>query len=79
MFLNRTKHRILEALIVEPLHQYAIAELIGEAPYLVRAELKGLKRERLVRDEIKPAGLLWQLTERGTRVALEGRQMELPL
>lgn len=71
------KRRIVRALRTEPLNQYQLAADLQEPPFRVRAELKCLKRDRLVTDSISPAGHLWELTARGVHQAYAADQTHL--
>jgi predicted transcriptional regulator len=78
MFLSEVKQAILKDLRHEPLDQFQIAADLAAAPWLIRAELKGLKRNRLVHvAQSKRNGILWQLTDHGRRVLNEHDQLEL--
>ena len=56
---------------------YQIAADMVEAPFTIRAELKTLKRDRLVREHISPDGHLWELTGNGERLAWASGQQQL--
>lgn len=59
------RREILRALRYEPVSLFPLAADIHEPPFRVRAELKTLKRDRLVTDRIGPEGHRWELTARG--------------
>jgi len=77
MYLTDTKRAILRALRHGALDQFQIAADITEAPFLVNAELQGLKREQLVKFEYTRSGREWNLTDRGARIAWSNEQLEL--
>lgn len=69
MFLTEIKRSILVRLRDGPLDQFEIAAGTGLAPFIVHAELRALKRERLVGDRLTPRAHLWELTTRGYELA----------
>jgi DNA-binding GntR family transcriptional regulator len=73
------RRRILKTLREhgQPLDQFALALILDEPPFRVRAELLELKRERLVKRTLA-RGVDWQITSRGERLSW-GEQAELPL
>lgn len=71
------QREIMHALIHGGLDQFQIAADIGDAPFRVRAELRELKRDRLVRDRVGPRAITWELTDRGYTTALAADQLEL--
>lgn len=77
IWLPDIRRRILVALKHGHLDLYAIAADLSEAPFRVRAELKELRRDRLVRDHIGPAGHRWELTDRGSTIAHHEDQTQL--
>mgnify|MGYP001363872148 CR=1 FL=1 len=78
ILVQQIKRRIVLELRHEPLNHYVLAAELREPPFRVRAELKALKRDRLVRDIYTSNGQhVWQLTERGERAAYETDQLEL--
>lgn len=78
MYLAEIKKRILKELRHEPLNLFVLAAQMHEAPFRVRAELKGLRRDRLVREQFTRDGRhVWALTERGERAAWDANQLEL--
>lgn len=56
---------------------YQIAADLVEPPFAIRAELKALKRDRLVRERIDRRGHLWELSAHGERVAWSNNQLPL--
>lgn len=68
---------IMHALIHGGLDQYQIAADVADAPFRVRAELRHLKRDRLVRDKAGARAITWELTDRGYTTALGADQLEL--
>lgn len=68
---------ILRSLRWGKLDHFQIAADITQAPFRVRAELKTLRRERLVRDELAARGVLWELTSLGYEAAFHNEQLEL--
>jgi predicted transcriptional regulator len=68
---------IMIALKHGKLDQYQIAADITEAPFRVRAELKELRRRRLVREEYGARAVLWELTESGYTAALAADQLQI--
>ena len=77
LWLPDIRRRILVALRHGPLDHFALAADIGEAPFRVRAELKALKRDRLVNNRIDGGRIAWYLTERGERIAHHEDQARL--
>jgi predicted transcriptional regulator len=76
-WLPDIRHRILTALKHGHLDHFSIAADLGEPPFRVRAELRELRRDRLVRDHIGPAGHRWELTDRGAAIAHHEDQTQL--
>lgn len=78
-----TSQQIQRLIVIElrngPLDQFQIAAGIGQAPFRVRAELRHLKRDRLVRDYINGGRLDWELTAKGLReaFAVDHQQMRM--
>ena len=62
-----------------PRDHYQISADLFEAPFAVRAELKALKRDRLVREKIDRRGHTWELTARGERIAWSSEQQHMTL
>ena len=58
-------------------NMYTIAEDIGQAPFRVRAELRVMRRHRLVAEMITRESHLWELTPAGHHVAAAADQMEM--
>jgi predicted transcriptional regulator len=77
MYLSEIRERILATLRHGALNQYEIADELSEAPFYVNAELKGLRREQLVRDRLDPKGHLWELTDRGHGILAGRDQLEI--
>lgn len=80
MYLTDRQRAIVAALKLEPLDHYQIAAGIAEAPFAVRAELRGpLRRERLVRETWTAdfGRHQWKLTDKGERIAHNADQLEL--
>jgi hypothetical protein len=74
------KPKLLEELRHGPLETVTIAEAVDEALFLVRAELKALKRDRLVLDKFEHAGHqghYWELTDRGVKRLNSSDQLRL--
>jgi len=70
------KKAILLALRYGAMNLFEISEETGIPPFTVRAELKDLRRLRLVADEL--AGThLWNLTPYGCGVAWSADQLEI--
>jgi predicted transcriptional regulator len=67
--MTAIQREILRALRHGPLNQFEIAEVIDEPPFRVRAELQGLKRDRLVTSRRGRAELEWAPTDQGLDVA----------
>jgi hypothetical protein len=59
----------LRGLLAGALDHFQIAADIGAAPFLVRAELQQLRRERLVGEQPVRTTVAWQLTEKGAGLA----------
>lgn len=68
---------ILRALEYGPHNMYEIAEVIDQAPFRVRAELRVLKRGRYVKGMIGSDRYVWEITDLGRRILSEGRQMRI--
>lgn len=73
------QQQILVALRHGPLDYFQVAADICQAPFRVRAELKALKRERLVREEWQSTKIVWELTEVGLSAAWCSEQGRLAL
>ena len=73
MHLTEVKERMLATLRHGALNEDEIAAELDEALFHIKAELKALRRERLVRDRLDPRGHLWELTDHGYAV-LAGRE-----
>lgn len=56
---------------------YQIAADLIEAPFIVRAELKAMKRDRLVREKLDRRGHTWELTPHGEGVAWSSAQLKI--
>lgn len=65
MTSTEVQELILEKLSHGPFGPYVIAEAIKEPPFRVRAELKALKRQQLVREQLGPRAHLFYLTASG--------------
>lgn len=76
-WLPQIKRRILEELRPGPLHLYELSEELDEAPFRIRAELLGLKRDRLVRLRLERDSADWELTDRGQKLLRQLDQLEL--
>lgn len=76
-WLPQIKRRILEELRPGPLHLYEISVELDEPPFRVRAELQGLKRDRLVRVRLERDSADWELTDRGHKILRQTDQLEL--
>lgn len=72
---HQLRRRLLQTLRHEGLNLYVIADQVEEPPFRVRAELRGMKRDRLVRHN--PHTGDWELTTAGTKKLYAGDQMEL--
>lgn len=68
---------IMSALVHGSLDQFQIAADVSDAPFRVRAELRELRRERLVREKYGARSILWELTDAGYTAALAANQLEL--
>lgn len=68
---------VMHALAHGGLDQYQIAADVADAPFRVRAELRELRRRRLVHDRFTPRAVVWELTEAGYTAALAANQLEL--
>jgi predicted transcriptional regulator len=77
MYLNEVKRSILRALRQERLDHYQIAADLGTGAFLIRDELRTLRRNRLVQDRIEPNRIAWEITDRGARALAVGDQLEL--
>lgn len=76
-FLSDVKRDILTALRDGPLDIYQLARLTGPAPYVVKLELRGLKREQLVAFDFESHRVAWRLTDRGWKIATAADQLTL--
>lgn len=76
-YLTDSQKRVLFALRTGPDDAYHLAELLKEAPFCVRGDLKALKRLRLVQLHFTHRSLLWILTSRGEDLAFSLNQQEL--
>lgn len=65
------RREVMLSLRYGELNQYDLADAIGEAPFRVRAELKAMKRDRLVREHVGKHHT-WELTGHGMRAAWAG-------
>lgn len=74
---QQIQRRIVETLRNGGLNHYQIASEINHAPFRVRAELKALRRERLVRDHVAPREIVWELTSLGYEAAYAGEQLTI--
>jgi predicted transcriptional regulator len=77
VWLPEIRRRILVGLRDEPLDYYRLAVGIGEAPFRVHAELKALRRDRLVHTRLAGCRIEWQLTDRGERIAHHEDQLSI--
>lgn len=77
MTSHELQRKIVVALKYGKLDHFQIAADICQAPFRVRAELKALKRECLVREEFGAENVLWELTSVGYAAAWEVDQMAL--
>lgn len=77
MFLSPLQLQVLESLRHGELDQFQIGADLDEAPFKIRAELRHLRGQRLVREELSRRRHVWALTDRGWEIVLEGDQMEL--
>lgn len=79
--MNRTSAQlqadIMHALIHGGLDQYQIAADVSDAPFRVRAELREIKRDRLVRERHGPRAIIWELTDKGYTTALAADQLSI--
>jgi hypothetical protein len=75
--MNALQHAILSALRYGPLNQFQLAAELDEAPFRIRAELKWMRRERLVIDRLDTAEVSWLLTDQGAGIAWAQAQPEL--
>jgi predicted transcriptional regulator len=71
--LTATKSQVLQALERGARDYWAIAAGLDIAPFTVRAELRGLERDGLVRY----AGDRWELTNSGYRAIWDERQLTI--
>ena len=74
---SELQDRILEKLSHGPYGPYVIATDIGEPPFRVTAELKELKRRRLVTERITRETHLFHLTASGVAHLAGHNQMRL--
>jgi predicted transcriptional regulator len=69
VYLSDLMLEILQTLRHGPLDLFQISADANSAPWIVRAELKGLKGQQLIREEFTGHGRVWRLTERGSAIA----------
>jgi predicted transcriptional regulator len=77
LWLPEIRRRILVGLRQGPLDLYQLAADLTEPPFRVRAELKALRRDRLVSNRIANGRIEWTLTERGETIAYHEDQLQL--
>lgn len=65
MTSEQIQARILPELSNGPVELYDLAATLDEAPFRVRAELRALRRQRLVREIVRADLHAWQLTDAG--------------
>ena len=75
--MTERQRKILQGLRHGPLDHYQLAADIAEAPFTVRADLKALKRDRIVTDRITNEAHTWELTAAGLRQAYEADQLAI--
>jgi hypothetical protein len=75
--MTERQNLILRALRTGPLDLMTLSDQIEEPPFAVRAELRAMRREWVVRNRLTPNRALWHLTPYGERVAWELDQLEL--
>lgn len=74
-YLNPARVAILGALRYGALDPFAISAAADVAPFTVRAELRALKRERLVAERLTDREHCYALTDRGHRIVNEADQL----
>ena len=79
MHLTEPKKAILRSLRHGPLTQQEIETDTGFAPFQTRAELRGLRTDRMVRDHFLAKGHLWELTPAGMGAAWAQEQLRMSL
>jgi predicted transcriptional regulator len=77
MFISQTKREVLKALRAGPLDVQQIATALPLAPWYARETLKGMKRDRLVTDEMLARRIVWRLTENGAAALHAGDQLSM--
>jgi predicted transcriptional regulator len=77
MYSNELQELILRALVAGPRNHYDLAAALDQAPFRIRAELKTLKRERLVSDVIDEQQIVWSLTGKAVSKLNQGAQLTL--
>lgn len=78
MYISDLHRRILRALRHGPLNPYEIAvDLDDVAAWVVRADLQGLRRRRLVTERVTARHHDYALTDRGWKLIHLGDQLEL--
>ncbi len=78
MWVSDIHMEILETLRFGRLDHFQVAATVAQPAFRVRAELKELKRERLVNERFAPDGHTWGLTRRGEELAWRHGQLRLP-
>lgn len=68
---------IIQALAFGALNTAEVAREVGEPLFYVRTGLKALKRDRLVCEQFRARGVMWELTGRGYERAFATRQLKL--
>lgn len=77
MHVSEPKRLIMRALEHGPLDEWAIAADTGLAPFHVRADLKGMRRDQLVTALHAGPRLRYELTTRGYAALYEPDQLRL--
>lgn len=60
-------------------NHFDLAAEVDQAPFRVRAELRELRRQRLVREVLTPAEHVWMLTARGWEMYFSLLRQTLPM
>lgn len=81
--MSELQKRILTELCRGPVDLMTLADQLGIAPFYVRAELRSLRRSRLVRNRFGATGWsqnelhIWELTNRGWALINQANQLRL--
>jgi len=75
--MTEQQFTILRALRHGALDPYQLGADTGIAPFVIRSELKALKRHRLVKDRWERRRIAWELTNHGNEIAWKANQLRI--